>query len=433
MLEHIDIQKDEAGGKRKHNLLEIKEYLDHKYEFRRNLLTLEIEVRNLKEKEERFILLDESFINSIWIDMQVDGYKVSDNTLLKILNSKLTNEYNPLANYFENLPMYDGVTDYIQQLADTIEIADISTDDVFLKKLWRPYLEKWLVASIATATGKGVNHLCLILEGRQGKGKTTWLNNLCPKNMQDFLICSHIIPALTDQNTANYLAEKWFVNIDDQLETIFGKDFNSMKAIITAPFVTNRKTWHRFVRKRARVCSFMGSVNSRKFLTDRENRRYLVFTAEGINYNHKVDMDQVWAQAMQLLNEGYRYWFTQEDMKQLNKINELYRQVPIEEEWLMKLYQPCDPTDPNAKFVMPSEILTRLNAYSGLKLSIKRLSEAMENLKFGDPISKRVHGHPRKVYSVKEYNEFDEDGVQIDIRKEFEMQAPIPEQTKVTF
>lgn len=429
MLEHTDIQKEETGGKRRHNLLEIKDYLDFKYEFRRNQLTLEIEVRPLDD--DQFILLDESFINSIWIDMQVDGYKVSDTTLLKILNSRLTKEYNPLANYFENLPAYDGVTDYIQQLADTIQIADISTDDVFLKKLWRPYLEKWLVGSAATAMGKGVNHLCLILEGRQGKGKTTWLNNLCPKSMREFLICSHIIPALTDQNTANYLAEKWFVNIDDQLETIFGKDFNSMKAIITAPFVTNRKTWHRFVRKRLRVCSFMGSVNSRKFLTDRENRRYLVFTAEDINFNHKVDLEQVWAQALQLLNEGYRYWFTQEEMKQLNKINELYRQVPIEEEWLMKLYHPCEPTNPNAKFVMPSEMLTRLNAYSGLKLSIKRLSEAMENLNFGDPLSKRIGGHPRKVYAVIERNEFDEDGYQVDLKNEF--QKNIPKTVQTTF
>jgi hypothetical protein len=77
-------------------------------------------------------------------------------------------------------------------------------------------------------------------------GKTTWLNKLCPDEMKEFLICSHINPSLTDQNTANFLAEKWFVNVDDQLETIFGKDFNSMKAIITAPFVTNRKTWHRW-------------------------------------------------------------------------------------------------------------------------------------------------------------------------------------------
>ena len=414
MLQHKEIKKQDKPSTKKHNLLEIKEYLDFKYEFRRNALTLEIEVRPVNK--ENFTVLDEAFINSIWIDLQLDGYKVSDSTLLKILNSKLTEQYNPLLDYIENLPEYDG-KDYISELADTIEIADLSVDKIKLRDLWRPFLQKWLVSSVATITGKGVNHLCLILVGGQGVGKTTWLNNLCPPSMKDFLVCSHINPSLTDQNTANFLAEKWFVNIDDQLETIFGRDFNSMKAIITAPFVTNRKTWHRFSRKRQRVCSFMGSVNSPKFLTDTENRRYLVFTCENINFNHQIDIEKVWAQALYLLNNGFEFWFTKEEIQTLNKINEIYRQIPPEEEWLMKLYEPCEPTHPDAKFLMPSEMLTQLNAWSGMRLSIKKLSQAMDKLGYGRPISKRIkNGSPRKVYPVIQRSELDEDLLQDEMR-----------------
>ena len=379
--------------------------MDLKYEFRRNKLTLEIEVRNINGK--RFVLLDEAFINSIWIDLQIDGYKVSDSTLMKILNSKLTKEFNPLEDYFESLPHWDG-EDHIGELARTVSIKDVSVGKNNLQNLWRPYLEKWLTASVATVLGKGVNHLCLILVGGQGVGKTTWLNKLCPDSMKEFLICSHINPSLTDQNTSNFLAEKWFVNVDDQLETIFGKDFNSMKAIITAPFVTNRKTWHRYTKKRQRICSFMGSVNNPKFLTDTENRRYLVFTAEQTNFKHKVNMNQVWAQSLHLLEEGKPYWFAHEEMKVLNEMNEIYRQIPPEEEWLQKLYDPCGRENPKAKFVMTSEILTRINAFSGMRLSIKKLSRAMEKLKYGEPFSKRINGgSPRKVFSVLERNDID--------------------------
>ena len=77
-------KEDEEGKKKQHALLDIKDYLDLKYEFRRNELTLEIEVRPLDTAH--FVLLDEAFINSIWIDLQIDGYKCSDATLLKILN-----------------------------------------------------------------------------------------------------------------------------------------------------------------------------------------------------------------------------------------------------------------------------------------------------------------------------------------------------------
>jgi len=400
MLEHKEIEKNVNGSKRQHQILEVKDYLDLKYEFRRNDLTLEVEYRPINKK--RFLVLDEARINSIWIELQIDGFKISDAVLLKILNSYLVKNHHPLKSYFESLPKHDGI-DHIQKLADSIEIDDASVENVELKELWKPYLQKWLVGSVATVTGQGINQLCLILAGGQGLGKTTWLNRLCPKGLEDFLVCSHINPSLTDNNTANYLAEKWFVNIDDQLETIFGKDFNSMKAIITAPFVTNRKTWHRFSRKRERVCSFMGSVNNTQFLTDTENRRYLVFKAKKVHFEHQVEMVKVWSQAMHLLDEGFTYWFQQEEMRVLNVVNNLFRQSSPEEDWLIRLYEPCTADNPQATFLMPSEILTKLNAYSNMKLSIRKLNMAMEKLGFTNKVSKRIHGQPRYVHPVIEH------------------------------
>lgn len=400
MLEHKQIKKSSKGKKKKHQILEVKDYLDLKYEFRRNDLTLEVEYRPLDNQ--RFQVLDEARINSIWIELQVDGFKISDAVLIKILNSHLVKNHHPLKAYFDGLPKHDG-KDHIQKLADSIEIDDASVENVHLKNLWKPYLQKWLVGSVATVLGQGTNQLCLILAGGQGLGKTTWLNKLCPQGLEDFLVCSHINPSLTDNNTANYLAEKWFVNIDDQLETIFGKDFNSMKAIITAPFVTNRKTWHRFSRKRDRVCSFMGSVNNTQFLTDTENRRYLVFKVRKVHFDHEVNMTKIWSQALHLLNEGFPYWFQQEEMRVLNVVNNLFRQSSPEEEWLIRLYEPTTADNPLATFLMPSEILTKLNAYSNMKLSIRKLNMAMEKLGFNNKVSKRIHGQPRYVHPVIEH------------------------------
>ncbi|PCH66247.1 MAG: hypothetical protein COC01_08600 [Bacteroidetes bacterium] len=418
MLEHKEIKKGKNNKPaRQHFILDVKDYLDLNYEFRRNDLTMEIEVKPLDE--DTFKVVDESILNSIWIQLQLDGFKIAEKLFPKILNSDLFRSYNPLSEYINTLPKCDGKTDYIGQLAKTVTMSKININSINEQDLWRSFLEKWLVGSVATALGKGVNHLCLILVGGQGIGKTTWLNKLCPEPLKDFLVCSHINPSLTDTNTCNFLAEKWFVNIDDQLETIFGKDFNSMKAIITAPFVTNRKTWHRLTKKRKRVCSFMGSVNNPKFLTDAENRRYLVFTAKDINYCHEVDMAKVWAQAHSLLTNGYNYWFTTEEMKQLNKVNEIYRQVSLEEEWLMKLYDKCEPSNSKAVFAMPSEILTRLNAFSGLKLSQKKLCVAMDRLGYSK-ISKRVNGQPRNVFPVIERSDYEEKEYQSQLRKEIE-------------
>ncbi len=246
------------------------------------------------------------------------------------------------------------------------------------------------MASVATVLGKGNNHTCLILVGAQGKGKTTRLNKLCPTALEDYLVYFHINPTLTDQNTNNYLAEKWFVNIDDQLEVIFGKDFNSMKAILSAPSVTNRKVYARIIKIRTLICSFMGSVNDAKFLSDIQNRRYLVFSVTDVNYLHTVDINKIWAQALHLLNEKFEYWLNSQEINELNKINEIYRQSTPEEEWLSKLYTPCESNDPKARFMMASKMLSQMNANAGLRLSPKKLSRAMDKLQFGSPISKRL-------------------------------------------
>lgn len=434
-IEHIDIQgdkdlqdenddnndfsiEDKSGSekrKRTNYITDIQDYLKENYEMRFNSMTLTLEFR--KNQEADFKTLDDRVLNTIWIDLQMEGIKCSDKTLDKILRSEYTTSYHPLSSFFEKLPEYDG-KDYIGMLADTIEISDISTDELRLPDLWRTYLEKWLVASVATCMGWGINQTCLILVGEQGSGKTTWLNKLCPPNMEDFSVCGHINPSMTDNHTVNLLAEKWLINIDDQLENIFFKDFNSMKAIITTPFVTNRKAFARLTKTRPRVCSFMGSVNNPQFLTDTSNRRYLVFSTKKINFKHTVPINKVWAQALHLLQHKFSYWFTDPEIEQLNTMNEHFQTATIEQEWLAKIYEPCPPDDKRAMFLMSSEILSILSAYSGLKLNHKKLSQAFEKLRFEKPIAKRIDGKsPRRVYSVLKITDEQESKFQREARK----------------
>ncbi len=128
-----------------------------------------------------------------------------------------------------------------------------------------------------------------------------------------------------------------------------------------------------------------------------------MFTAEQLDFKHKVDISQVWAQALYLLEEGKPYWFSYEEMKVLNEMNEIYRQVPPEEEWLQKLYDPCERENPKAKFLMASEILTQINAFSGMRLSLKKLMTSLGKLGFEEPFSKRINGgSSRKVFPVIE-------------------------------
>lgn len=423
-LEHKEIKKRKSKKRNRegqstqplNDITQLKEYLNLHYEIRHNRLTYDIEIRSFEEKT--FRVMDDFIFNDMYLNLREKGYNYSAAMLERLLKSSYATGYNPVREYFKRLLPHDG-RDYIKELADTLEIEDLNSEGIHLKDLWVPYLKKWLVASVATVLGEGNNHTCLVLVGAQGKGKTTWLNKLCPSGLKDYLVCSHISPTLTDQNTNNYLAEKWFVNIDDQLETIFGKDFNSMKAILSTPKVTNRKVYARISKTRPRICSFMGSVNNAKFLTDIQNRRYLVFSVTDVNYLHNINIDKIWAQALQLLKEEFEYWFNGQEISKLNKINEIYRQSTPEEEWLSKLYMPCESNDPKAHFMMASEMLSQMNAHSGLRLSPKKLSQAMDKLGFGTPISKRLKdAGPRKVYPVRFLSDEQENQLQSELRDE---------------
>ena len=393
-------KNDNDNDGHRHKFLKVKDFIDLNWEIRKNTVTMELEYRTTESPS--FKPIDDAVLSSIWLKTQFEGFNISDSVLVKILNSELTPNYNPFKEFFKNLPKWDG-EDHIQQLADTLKIAagDEKNNRVSQKDLWEPYLKKWLVGAVAQVLDKGSNHLCLILVGAQGKGKTTWLNKLCPDKMKDHLMVGHINPTLTDNNTANLLAEKWLVNIDDQLDYIFGKDFNSLKSIITTPTITNRKVFQRFTKTRKRTCSFMGSVNNVNFLTDTENRRYLVFTVEDIDFKHEVDILQVWSQAKELLKNKHQYWFNAEEIKTLNRVNESYRQAIAEEEWLQKMFSPAEPVDPKAKPFMASEILTKLNEVSGLKLRMSKLSQALQHYGYKQ-VSKRIQGQPRNVYMVLE-------------------------------
>lgn len=397
----VEQKKDQE--RKKHPARVISDYLQKKYDPRFNEMTHELEILF----QGRRTSLEDRILFKIVFDLDMEGYTykkrdVSANLVIQLIHALASQSYHPLHDYFEQLE-WDG-KDHIQALADTVTISDLEKNGVYLRDLWLPFLKKWLVAAVAQATrDKASNHTCLILSGGQGKGKTTWLNKLCPRELKEYLVCSHISPSLTDSTTANYLAEKFIINIDDQLEVIFGKDYNSMKALITAPAVNNRKAYARLAPRRPRTASFVGSVNSPQFLTDTQNRRYLVFEIEDINYQTDVDINQVYAQAKHLLENGFSYWLNQEEIAQLNEINTLFRIQSTEEELLRKYYRPATSTDSkdDVKYLMQTEIMQKLEHNTNIRLRSRRLTDALKMLDF-ERTAKRINGTPRYCYTCIE-------------------------------
>jgi predicted P-loop ATPase len=387
-------------------IIRVKEAILDKCDFRNNEIRQVLEFKALGDSQ--WADFEHEHLNSLWIDFQLNNdfkgkEKPSDKLLEKLLFSRFIPKYHALKSYFDSLK-WDG-KDHITQLCDSVEITPIVLNlESALPTFWKPLFTRWLISTVACGVGKSVNQVMLLFVGSQGTYKTTWMNRLCPPSLDQYIFTGHINPELTDNTTADFLAEKFIINIDDHLQTLFDRDFNKVKGIITATSITNRKAYRRDIKKRPRIASFCGSVNKEKIFQDIENRRYLTFKVDSIDIQKKINYDQVWAQVYHLFANGERYWFDSTEINQLNLINNHFALVSQEEEWLIKLYESVKPEELDAKFVMASEIVSVLSKASGLRLSPYKVSLAMKRLEWNDTVSKRIGSakEPRKVYAVLE-------------------------------
>src|SRR5690625_261637 len=283
--------------------------------------------------------------------MTNDGATISTQKLHGLLSSDFVSPFHPFKEYFNNLPEWDG-HDHIQRLSEQVQTSD--------QDYWEFCLKKWLVALVASALDeKVVNHVVLILQGKQGLGKTTVLLGLVPHPLKDYVYSGTLNP--TDKDTMIQLSETILCNLDE-LETLTKYKEGALKEIITKGEIRIRRPYGRFTEKLTRHASLCGSVNDGAVLQDPTgSRRFLIHSVESINYDHDVCMDAVYAQALHLYNDGFRYWFDQDEIKQIHAQNKRFESQSVEEELLLTHFEKADVSDRTALKLSSTEILKAIH------------------------------------------------------------------------
>ena len=222
------------------------------------------------------------------------------------------NQYHPFKAAVESKP-WDG-HDHITALFNTLTFTDDSP-------LYFQYLRKWLIGVIAKVYQPGSQNLVLTLKGAQGAGKSRWLAKM---NIADSVFGEGAVsPGDKDHQLrhANYVI--W--HCSELSGTTSKRTACELKEYFLAEHISVREAYGRFERTAKSCLSFCASVNDDTFLTDQTgNRRYLVLPIATINHNHTVDMQQVFAQAKALYDQGEQYWFDGEDVAKINEENEVY-------------------------------------------------------------------------------------------------------------
>ena len=142
------------------------------------------------------------------------------------------------------------------------------------------------------------------------------MRSLLPKQFQREYLYEGNIDTKNKDHT-QYLSQYWFIHLDE-LETLKSNDISAIKSYITRQRISLRKAYGRYKSNMVRRASFLGSVNEDKFLSDiTGNRRWLVFKTSEIDYEHKVDVDQLWAQVYEIWKKGFKHWFDVDEIRDI--------------------------------------------------------------------------------------------------------------------
>jgi Virulence-associated protein E/VirE N-terminal domain len=375
-------------------------FLSTRYVFRHNIVSGKLEYQQLSNSsplgrsggaKKKWNVMNDFIENSMLRECLKGRIKTNLSSLRNLLYSDFCELFNPFEDYFYNLPTYDEKTDYITELANTITTTK--------QDLWQQCFKKWLVAMVGCVLDdKVINHTVIVFSGKQGLGKTTWVEKLVPKPLKEYLFSGTINP--NNKDTLVQLAECMLINLDE-LENLNRSEIGSLKEIITKTQIRMRKAYGHNNETMPRRASFAGSVNTAQFLNDSTgSRRFLCFELEGIKYQHDVDINMAFSQALFLFKSGFRFWFDQEEIKNITENNEQYQLHSPEEELLLTWFEPC-PKEEATLFLNASQIAAKIADRTKLNLNdgtINKLGKALKKHNFT-----RLMRQGKPVYAVKEF------------------------------
>ena len=409
-----------GGGDRKvASVDEIKSFLDGHVSLRFNEITSRVEYEFPADNTDghRFMPVNDRIVNSLWSQMSAitrvniqDMYRVIESDYVPIFNpfteylnsltqitqtntdnvSDETESCKPVASQQQNLcksvqsvgeknHSYVGERDYIRELAATIRVKGGEQEQM----LWYRYLKKWLVGMVASwLSDDVVNNVILVLIGEQGAYKTTWFNYLLPPPLKQYFYTKTNANRMSKDDILT-LAQYALVCCEE-LDTMRPAELNQLKAAVTMPSIDERAAYAHYHEHRKHIASFCGTGNNAQFLSDPTgNRRWLPFEVESIvsPRDRPFHYEGIYSQALALYKSGFQYWFTKEEIQELNCHNKQFETPRLEHE-LVDLYF-RKPTDSElGEFISVARALQLISNGISQKLSAVNVGRAFSDLGF---------------------------------------------------
>ena len=398
---------------------EIKSFLDGHISLRFNEITSRVEYEFPADNTDghRFTPVNDRVVNSLWSQMS-SITRVNIQDMYRVIESDYVPIFNPFKEYLKSLPQITqtstdnvsdetesckpvaqqqknlcksvesvgeknhssvGDRDYIRELAQTVRVKGGEQEQM----LWYRYLKKWLVGMVASwLSDDVVNNVILVLIGEQGAYKTTWFNYLLPPPLKQYFYTKTNANRMSKDDILT-LAQYALVCCEE-LDTMRPAELNQLKAAVTMPSIDERAAYAHYHEHRKHIASFCGTGNNTQFLSDPTgNRRWLPFEVESIvsPREHPFAYEGIYAQALALYESGFQFWFTKEEIQELNRHNKQFETPRLEHE-LVDLYF-RKPTDSElGEFISVARALQIISNGISQKLSAVNVGRAFSDLGF---------------------------------------------------
>lgn len=265
-------------------------------------------------------------------------------------------QHNPVAEWIKS-KAWDG-TDRLEEIFNTL-----ITREYFPVKLKQQLIYRWLLSAVAAVLmpigfkARGV----LTLQGPQAIGKTSWISGLVPDAVlkEGVLKLDHHLDAGNKDSLLTAISH-WIVEIGE-LDSSFKKDIARLKGFLTSDRDKVRRPYGRTDSEYPRRTVFCATVNEHDFLVDSTgNSRWWTIPVTEINYNHGIDMQQLYAQLAADFDKGEQWWLTPDEEKLLDKSNMEHRKTSVIRERILEVLDIGQSNESGLSAMTPTQVLQNI-------------------------------------------------------------------------
>ena len=365
--------------------LAAEQFLNERYQFRRNQLNgkVEFSTKSPDGQASDYRPLTQEALNSIILKAKREDIceGASPKTdIVEFIHSEEVHAYDPIGCYLNSLPQWDG-QNHVAQLFS--RLPGVSSEQLAFLSIWlRSMVAHWL--QMDTLHG---NEIVPTLIGAQGCGKTTFFKRLLPPHLRQYFLDHLNLSNKFDKEMA--LTNNLLVCLDE-LEAIRPSQHASLKQTLSKSKVNGRPIYGCAQEDRPRYASFVATTNNPHPLTDATgSRRYIcIEIPKGMFIDNagEIDYEQLYAQVLYELREQKApYWFNNDEVARIQQLNQGY----MEQKDIVEIIKVCfrKPEEgEHVKSMNTSELLVVIqNKYPTIPDTMStrvRLGQAMKLLEY---------------------------------------------------